>query len=240
MKILYITPHLSTGGAPQYLLKKIELLHGDNDIYVIEYNDYGIYRVQKDKILSILNDRLITLSEDKTVILKYLDEIKPHIIHFEEMPEFFMDDGIAEQIYKKERKYLIFETSHDSSFNPDDKRFFPDKFLFCSDNQLINFRKIDVPACVIEYPVDKKIEQKRRDITLRELGIDPSLKHVLNVGLWTSRKNQAEIIEYAKLLPDVQFHFVGNLAENFKEYWEPLTKDLPDNCVVWGDREDRD
>ena len=240
MKILYITPHLSTGGAPQYLLKKIELLHNDNDIYVIEYNDYGIYRVQKDKILSILNDRLITLSEDKTVILKYLDEIKPHIIHFEEMPEFFMDDGIAEQIYKKERKYLIFETSHDSSFNPDDKRFFPDKFLFCSDNQLINFRKIDVPACVIEYPVDKKIEQKRRDITLRELGIDPSLKHVLNVGLWTSRKNQAEIIEYAKLLPDVQFHFVGNLAENFKEYWEPLTKDLPDNCVVWGEREDRD
>ena len=105
MKILYITPHLSTGGAPQYLLKKIELLHSDNDIYVIEYNDYGIYRVQKDKILNILNDRLITLSEDKTDILKYLDEIKPNIIHFEEMPEFFMDNEIAEKIYKKSRNY---------------------------------------------------------------------------------------------------------------------------------------
>ena len=65
MKILYITPHLSTGGAPQYLLKKIELLHGDNDIYVIEYSDYGHYRVQKDKILNILNDHLITLSDNK-------------------------------------------------------------------------------------------------------------------------------------------------------------------------------
>jgi len=240
MKILYITPHLSTGGAPQYLLKKIEFLHSDNDIYVIEYNDYGIYRVQKDKILNILNDRLITLSEDKTDILKYLDEIKPHIVHFEEMPEFFVDDEIAEQIYQKERRYLIFETSHDSSFNPDEKRFLPDKFLFCSDNQLIKFRSLDVPACVIEYPVDKKVEEKRRDVALRELGVDPALKHVLNVGLWTSRKNQAEIIEYAKLLPDVQFHFVGNLAENFKEYWEPLTKDLPDNCIVWGEREDVD
>ena len=103
MRILYITPHLSTGGAPQYLLKKIELLHNDNDIYVIEYNDYGIYRVQKDKILHILNDRLITLTDNKIDILKYLDEIKPHIIHFEEMPEFFMDEQIAEKIYKKDK-----------------------------------------------------------------------------------------------------------------------------------------
>ena len=98
MKILYITPHLSTGGAPQYLLKKIELLHDDNDIYVIEYNDYGHYRVQKNKILNILNDRLITLSENKADILKYLEEIKPDIIHFEEMPEFFMDEEISKEI----------------------------------------------------------------------------------------------------------------------------------------------
>ena len=238
MKILYITPHLSTGGAPQYLLKKIELLYNDNDIYVIEYNDYGSYRVQKDKILNILNDQLITLSDDKSDILTYLDKIKPDIIHFEEMPEFFVDDKIAEKIYKKNRNYLIFETSHDSSFDPSSKKFFPDKFLFCSDNQLIKFRSIDVPACVIEYPVDKKTSEKERDVALRELGVDPALKHVLNVGLWTSRKNQVEIIEYAKLLPDVQFHFVGNLAENFKEYWEPLTKNLPDNCIVWGERSD--
>ena len=42
------------------------------------------------------------------------------------------------------------------------------------------------------------------------------MKHVLNVGLWTSRKNQAEVIEYAKLLPDVQFHFVGILQKILK------------------------
>ncbi len=238
MRILYITPHLSTGGAPQYLLKKIELLHGDNDIYVIEYSDYGHYRVQKDKILNILNERLITLSDNKDDILKYLDEIKPHIVHFEEMPEFFMDDKIAEKIYNKNRNYLIFETSHDSSFDPSSKKVLPDKFLFCSDNQLIKFRSIDVPACVIEYPVDKKTSEKQRDVALRELGVDPALKHVLNVGLWTSRKNQAEVIEYAKHLTDVQFHFVGNLAENFKDYWDPLTKELPDNCTVWGERDD--
>ena len=240
MKILYITPHLSTGGAPQYLLKKIQYLHEDNDIYVVEYNDYGSYRVQKDQILKILGDNLFTLSDNKFDILKYLDNIKPDIIHFEEMPEFFMDDHISHKIYDKTRNYLIFETSHDSSFEPTLKRFLPDKFLFCSDNQLQKFRKLDIPACVVEYPVEEKTKEKIREIALRELGVDPAFKHVLNVGLWTSRKNQAEIIEYAKQFNDIQFHFVGNQAENFKDYWEPLMKDLPDNCTVWGERNDVD
>ena len=56
MKILYITPHLSTGGAPQYLLKKIEFLNNEHDIHVIEYNDYGAYRVQKNKIIDKLKN----------------------------------------------------------------------------------------------------------------------------------------------------------------------------------------
>ena len=196
MKLLYITPHLSTGGAPQYLLKKIKLLNEDNDIYVIEYNDYGHYRVQKDQILNIIGDKLITLSETKSDILNYLDDIKPDIIHFEEMPEFFMDESITNIIYSKSRDYLIFETSHDSSFEPALKKYLPDKFLFCSDNQLIKFRSLDVPACVIEYPVDMKSKNTNRGAMLTELGLDPSLKHVLNVGLWTSRKNQAEIRLY--------------------------------------------
>jgi len=135
-KILYITPHLSTGGAPQYLLKKIELLKDFYTIYVIEYNDYGIYRVQKNKIIDLLNNSVYTLGEEKENIFKYIDEIKPNIIHFEEMPEFFMHDDIAKKIYNSDRNYLIYETSHDSSFDPSNKRFLPDKFLFCSDIKL--------------------------------------------------------------------------------------------------------
>ena len=39
-KILFIAPHLSTGGLPpQYLVKKIELLKGEFEIYLIEYNN---------------------------------------------------------------------------------------------------------------------------------------------------------------------------------------------------------
>ena len=36
-KLLYVTPHLSTGGAPQYLLRKLELLLNDYDIQLEKY-----------------------------------------------------------------------------------------------------------------------------------------------------------------------------------------------------------
>jgi len=219
-KILYVTPHLSTGGAPQYLLKKIELLNDQYDIYVAEYNDYGIFRVQKDEIITLLGKKHKTISERREELLEWIDEISPDIIHFEEMPELFnIEDEIATKIYSKDRPYKIFETSHDSSFDLKLKKYFPDKFLFCSDNQLIKFRSIDVPACVIEYPV-KKYKRKNRVEGLKYLNLDPEYKHVLNVGLFTSRKNQAEIFEYAKHLINekIQFHFIGNQAPNFKDY----------------------
>ena len=65
--LLNITPHLSTGGAPQYLLKKIQLLKEEYDIHVIEYNDYGIYRVQKDKIIELMSTDKIEQIDQKLV-----------------------------------------------------------------------------------------------------------------------------------------------------------------------------
>ena len=239
-KLLYVTPHLSTGGAPQYLLKKIELLKDDYDIHVIEYQDLGIFRVQKDKIIDLLKNPLITLGENKNQILDLINDIEPDIIHFEEIPELFdITDEIAEQIYVNDRKYQIFETSHDSAFEPANKRFYPDKFLFCSDNQLLKFRSIDTPACVIEYP-EYNFKRQDRVIGLRQLDLDPEYKHVLNVGLFTSRKNQGEIFHYANLLKDekILFHFVGNQAPNFESYWRPLMENKPDNCIIWGERKD--
>jgi hypothetical protein len=72
--------------------------------------------------------------------------------------------------------------------------------------------------------------------------LDPNKTHFLNVGLFTARKNQDEIINYAKSLlhENVQFHFVGNQADNFKWYWEPLMKEFPANCKWWGERKDVD
>ena len=54
-KLLYVTPHLSTGGLPQYLLKKIEHFKNEFEIFVVEYADLSpIYVVQKNKIKDII------------------------------------------------------------------------------------------------------------------------------------------------------------------------------------------
>ena len=241
-KLLYIAPHLSTGGLPQYLCKKIELIKDDYSIYVIEWDNHtgGRLVVQRNKIVDLVpSEKFFTLSEDKTEILDIIDLINPDYIHLEEMPEYFMNYEIAKKIYKTDRKYKIFETSHDSSFNPDSKIFFPDKMLLVSNYQIDMLNSLDVPKTLVEYPIEYK-ERPSREDALAALGMDPEYKHVINVGLFTPRKNQAEIFEYAKKLSDykIKFHFIGNQADNFRHYWDPLMNDKPDNCGVWGERSD--
>ena len=91
----------------------------------------------------------------------------------------------------------------------------------------------------MEYPIEYK-SSINKESAKQTLGMDPNKKHVVNVGLFSSRKNQAEIVEYAKKLLDypIQFHFIGNQAENFKRYWEPIMQDFPANCTWWGERAD--
>lgn len=241
MKILYIAPHLSTGGCPQFLLKKIQVLHKDHEVYCIEYADLGCFTVQKNRIKEILKDRLISVNYDRSKIVDIIKDLDPDVVHLEEMPEYFMDNDIAKKIYIKDRRYKIIETSHDSSFDPKTKVFFPDRLIYVSKYQKENLKEIDVPSEVCEYPILIN-PRKPREEALRVLGLDPKKKHVMHVGLFTSRKNQKEIIEYARILKDqpIQFHFIGNQADNFRSYWEPLMKDFPSNCKWWNERKDVD
>lgn len=243
MKILFITPHLSTGGAPQYLLKKILELINNHEIYCIEYSNItgGVLVVQRSQIEQLLGNKLITLTDNKTELIDHIKNINPDIIHLEELPEYFCDREISKKIYTNERSYKIIETSHDSSFNISQKQFFPDSFVFVSEYQKNMFSPLSIPSYVVEYPISYKVKTDRNK-SLLNLGLDPNKKHFLNVGLFTSRKNQSEIIDYARKLLDknVQFHFVGNQADNFKSYWEPLMKSFPANCKWWGERRDVD
>ena len=203
-KLLFIAPHLSTGGLPQYLCKKIELLKDEFNIYLIEWVDHtgGRLVVTKNKITQLVApERFYTLYEDKRQLLEIINDIQPDIIHLEEIPEFFMDSEIAKQIYNQDRNYIIVETSHDSSYNTENKQFFPDKFMFVSDWQINQYKDINIPKVLVEYPIEY-IERPNREEALKSLGLDPNKKHILHVGLYTSRKNQAEFFEYAKSLPD--------------------------------------
>lgn len=241
-KLMYIAPHLSTGGSPQYLLKKIELLKDEYDIYLVEYADLGgkSYVVQKNRIFDIIPSKnRITLWEDKTEIFQFIDKIKPDIIHMEEIPEMFMNRKISEKLYSQDRQYILVETSHDSSQNPSRKQFFPDKFMFVSQWQIDQYKDVKVPSVLVEYPIEYK-QNKDRKKACERLGLDPSKKHIIHVGLFTPRKNQAEFFRYAKALPEYEFHCIGNQASNFKHYWEPLMEDKPENLTWWGERNDVD
>ena len=238
-KILVVSPHLSTGGAPQVTLNKIQLINNEYEIKCVEYAFVAwTFVVQRNQIQELLGDDFHSLGEDKNELIRIVNEFKPDVISMEEFPEFFMDDSVTKELYKEDREYTIFETTHDSSFPVSHKRWFPDKFIFVSAYNAFRYSIYDIPYDIVEYPVDYKEKNKNQNQEL--LDLDPTYKHVLNVGLFTSRKNQSYIFDIAHKLKDykIKFHFLGNQAENFQSYWGPLIKNKPDNCVVWGERKD--
>jgi FkbM family methyltransferase len=236
MKIVYVTPHLSTGGMPEYLRKKVELLKDDNEVWVIEKNFEPAYRTVRDKIENLIGDKLVNLGSNLQKLPNLINSINPDIIHFEELSDYHFTDDILNQIYKQNRSWKIFETLHDSSIDHTEKRFIPDKMLVVSPWQIKNFLPLNIPIEIIQHEIEGGIRD--RESGLRKLELDTNKKHILQVGLFSNRKNQSETIELARKLPEVNFHFVGSLTENYSSYWKPLLDNLPSNCKVWGERSD--
>jgi hypothetical protein len=237
-KLLIIASHLSTGGAPQFTLNKIELLKDKYEIYCVEYDFLSPdFVVQRNRIINLLGDNFISLGEDKFRLINIIEEIKPDIITIEEICESFIDLKIIKEIYNHKREYKIIETTHSSHDQSNLKKYLPDKFTFVSEYSLNIYKHLGVESCIIEYPIDKKVRNKLE--SQKKLGLNPEYKHILNVGLFTQGKNQGYAFEIARQLIDekIIFHFVGNQAGNFKEYWEPIMKTKPDNCIIWGEKD---
>jgi glycosyltransferase involved in cell wall biosynthesis/GR25 family glycosyltransferase involved in LPS biosynthesis len=241
-KLLIITPHLSTGGLPQFLLKKIEILIKKFDVSLVEWDDItgGRLVIQKDRIRNILGDKLISLYGEKEEILEIINNIRPDIIHFEEFPETFVKDSILKSIYIEMRdvySYVITETTHGTLFNKADKKYLPDRTMFVSDINMNQYKSISTNPEIISMDIDNS---EFRNKKLIDLELDPSYKHVMNVGLFNRNKNQSEVFEYARKMLNhkVKFHFFGNMAGNFEDYWRPLIDNKPDNCIIWDERND--
>jgi autotransporter strand-loop-strand O-heptosyltransferase len=242
MRILFLAPHLSTGGMPQFLLKRLQGMrnHTNNEYYVVEYQCHSLdYVVQRNAIKDLVGSNFTTLYENKMELFDVIEGFQPDIIHIDEMSER-LDREMVKKLYNPERKYRIVETCHDISFVPNSKLFHPDLYSFCTPYHEETFADLESKYVTILYPIEEMNLTKFKTIWQDELGFDRNKKHVLNVGLWTPGKNQSEGIEIARKYPDMMFHFVGNQAGNFKHYWEPLMQDLPPNVKVWGERTDID
>ena len=275
IKLLYLTPHLSTGGMPQFVLKRIESLQKYKDeleIFLIEYSQFSdTYVVQRNKIIELLDvGHFFTLggttqTEKKNELLLILKDLKIDIIHTEEIPEAFesfnkIPLSILNGLYDNDRTWKIVETCHNVWFDPINKKFHPDAYSFVTP---YHFKTFNSESCYKElhlYPYEDKVKPISDELEIyyndhrvpllkkiserQKLGLDPLKTHILNVGLWTQGKNQNEGIEVARLLektnPDLHFHFIGNQAPNFENYWEPIMNNLPNNVTVWGERKDVD
>ena len=240
-KLLFLAPHLSSGGMPSFLLKRIQLLNDYFEIFVVEYECLSdIYVVHRNKIKEIVKDKFYTLDNNKLELINIINKHKIEIIHIEHESEGF-DLNMISMLYNNDRSYRIIETCHNITFNSKTKLFIPDGFAFCTPYHLDTFRDINTYKEVIQYPIQVTIPNLKDKVYAKQtLGFKESKKNVLNVGLWTKGKNQGEAIEIARKNPDVDFHFVGNQAINFSEYWKPLMENLPENVKVWGERDDVD
>ena len=254
LKILFLAPHLSTGGMPAFLLKRIEniIKHEELELFVVEYTNFSDeYVVQKNKIKELIKpENFFTLGEDKYGLMEIIKSNNIDIVHSDEILEGFgqvVPDSLLNDLYSNSRTWKIVETCHNVWFNPNtSKRFNPDGYAFCTPwHKMSTFSQMPSYSEVMEHPIENKVPTLEEKSQAKEiLGLDPNKKHIINVGLWTSGKNQKEGVELAKQLeqsnPEIQFHFIGNQAINFAEYWGPIMSDIPSNVTVWGERHDTD
>ena len=262
LKVLFLAPHLSTGGMPSYLLKRIESLlqyNPDIKIFVVEFCEYSTsYTVQRDIIKQIIpEERFWTINtlSNHTVenSMKVIDIIKNNsidIVHVDEMIEGFdsfnkAPNELQNALYDNNRTWRMVETCHNIWFDPKTlKKYHPDAYALCTPYHLNEtFKETPSHKEVFEFPIDNNFRTKQeQESAQKKLGLSLDRTHIINVGLWTSGKNQAEGVEIARLLekshPGLQFHFIGNQAPNFKEYWGPVMNNLPSNVKIWGERSD--
>ena len=257
MKILIVNPHLSTGGCPEYLYQFI--LNNKNKyeiIKVIEFSNFSNeYVIQKNKIKNLIGEENVICLGDfweddftfqckKFKLLNIIQEYNPDIVWFNEFPECFEYKSppaeLIKKIYSLNRTYKIIETTHNNSFNFDEKIFIPDEFMFCSELHLEKSKNINIKKSIWEVPISNNTRPNREN-TLKLLGLDPSYLHVLNVGIFNQNKNQKYIFNLAEKLKyyKIQFHFIGNSCF-LNECDIPQNQLSLHNCKVWGERSDVD
>ena len=254
-RILFLAPHLSTGGMPGFLLKRILTLQefrNEFEIFIVEYANYSDeYIVQKNQLKNIISEkRFFTLGENKLELIDILKKYKIDLVHIDDNIEAlsgFHQTPVAlmNALYDNNRTWRIIETCHNVSFNAQlSKQFHPDAYAFCSPwHKEVSFATMPSYSEIVEFPIDTLSTPDEIKKGIQEaIGFDTDKVHVVNVGLWTPGKNQKEGLEIARLFektnPEYEFHFIGNQAVNFEEYWGPLMKNVPSNVRVWGERKD--
>lgn len=261
-RILFVNPHFSTGGSCSFILKMAEAYKDRFDISICEKSNFGdLYVVQRNIARRDFNFH--TLNGDDNRLTPLIKRLNPAVVHLHELPESFLNKRTLNELYSNDREYSIVVTSHSNQTRRKDFTYIPDRIVAVNKWQMDLFCKEfageQISIAMWEYPIEPKVVTDRDKnkarfalIEERELwgtsGTSAKYtkywawsydgKNILNVGLFTPGKNQGELFEIARKNPQNHYHFVGNQAGNFAEYWQPLMENKPDNCIIWGERAD--
>lgn len=220
MNILFIIPHCSTGGLPQFLLNKIQQIQLSSSsnvtsTHVIEFNNYSNeFTVQREELKKISVYTILDNLEEKIkidIITSYIRDNRIDLVWFEEIPETFISIEQLERIYAN-RNYNIIESAHGKPFI--EKYVRPDLFIVPSSYSIEYYNKIAPTINWFPTIFKKEIDQTKKNDKI----------NVLNIGLFCENKNQKEVLQYAKKLSHINFHLVGNSA--FKDYWESIRDEI--------------
>ena len=241
---------------PQFLLKRIQALktYTNIEIFVYEWQQLSTdFVVQRKQIQNlILKSNFVSCGKypepDINIqnnIINYLIENEIDIVHIEDIVEDFMDEDLQRELYDPKHPWKIIETPHSLNYNPNYKSYEPSGYCFTTEHHYKSTNKDEsIKLELIKYPLDTSIlSLKSREKILKDIGWRLNGEyHIINVGLWTPSKNQSYAIDIAKKCWEKYkwtyiFHFIGNQANNFKDYWEPLLEDLPPNIRIHGEQD---
>jgi len=175
IKLLYLTPHLSTGGMPQFVLKRIEELQNFKDqieLFLVEYSQFSdTYIVQRNEIIKLLGEsHFFSLGGTTETKRKYqlIDIIKNNnidIVHSEEMLEGFegfnrIPLDLINQIYSNDRTWRMVETCHNVWFDPINlKKVHPEAYALVTPfHKESTFLSVPSYTETITYPYENKVK----------------------------------------------------------------------------------
>ena len=173
--LLYLTPHLSTGGMPQFVLKRIESLkkHSDKiEIVVVEYSQFSdTYVVQRNKIINLIGQHNFyslgdtTDTQKKYDLIKIIKDRNIDIVHAEEIPEAFesfnrIPIDLLNKLYDNFRTWKIVETCHNVWFDANNKKkLHPDYYCLVTPyHEKVSFNQTISPKKLLMFPYEDKVK----------------------------------------------------------------------------------
>lgn len=241
-KVLLITTHPALGGAQKWTYNQIEILSGNYEVYLATGEKEWLTEVSTPLCKGLLIDEGIYSFHSLGYLWRLYRFVKEH--HIEMIIASSANAGLYARLLKFFSPFLIvIYVSHGWSAIYRGSRFheYIEKGLSYVSNSILAISHSDYAKAV------KVLGIAPKKVKLIENGIWPCIDtwgiakkkekdydlEIVMVARFEVPKRQDIVIEAAKQLPNIHFHFVGD-----GEQRNSLQQDAPENIIFWGTQDD--